>query len=82
MQSGNPVKRKKFDNFFKPLLTCTNYVNLKFMELSDKKLDSSKKIVFKRFPCYAKGTPMGTAKMSVNVTKQEKIPYIFLYLHP
>ena len=61
--------------------TCTNYVNLKFMELSDKKLGSSKKLISKHFPRYAKATPMTTVKMSLNVRKQEKIPHIFLSLH-
>ena len=70
-------KTQEIHNFLKSLLTCTNYVNLKFMELSDKKLHSSKKLVSKRFPCYTKGTPMSTVKMSLDVRKQEKIPHIF-----
>ena len=81
MQSGSPTILEKITISSSLYKTCTNYMNLKFKELSDKKLGSSKKTVSKHFPCYAKAKPMSTVKMSFDVRKHEKSLYVFLSLH-
>ena len=81
MQSGSPTILEKITISSSLYKTCTNYMNLKFKELSDKNLGSSNKTVSKHFPCYAKAKPMSTVKMSFDVRKHEKSPYVFLSLH-